>query len=93
MAKVDRIPDQWPLLMSDEMSARYLDISLTLFRAWVETGHLPVGRRLFGSAVVRWYREMIDAVMSREFGRPIANSEVVSLLDGEEAWERALNAA
>jgi hypothetical protein len=53
----------------------------------------PKGRRIFNSTVVRWHRETLDAVMSREFGRPITKSAVVSLLDGEDAWERALNAA
>jgi hypothetical protein len=93
MAKLDRIPDQWPLLMSDETSARYLDISLSLFRAWVDAGYLPEGRKLFNSTVVRWHREMLDAVMSREFGLPVTKNAAVSLQDGEDAWERALNAA
>jgi|UPI000480272C hypothetical protein len=93
MAKEDRNPDAWPLVMSDVLSARYLDVSLSLFRAWVEAGHLPKGRGPFDSTIVRWHRETLDAVMSREFGRPITKSAVVSLQDGEDAWERALNAA
>ena len=93
MAKTDRVPEQWPLVMSDQMSARYLDISLSLFRAWVDAGYLPKGRKLFNSTVVRWHRETLDAVMSREFGRPVTKNAAVSVLDDEDAWERALNAA
>ena len=93
MSKKDRIPQQWPLLMSDEMSASYLDVSLSQFRAWVDADHLPKGRNLFGSTVVRWHREALEAVMACQFGRPVQKSAAVSVQDGEDAWERALNAA
>jgi hypothetical protein len=91
MAKTDRIPDQWPLLMSDETSARYFDVSVSLFHLWVKAGHVPEGHRVFTSTVVRWHREALDALMNREFGRLIA--EGASAHDGEDAWDRALGAA
>jgi hypothetical protein len=68
MSKSDRIPDAWPLLMSDEMAARFCDLSLSQFRALVTAGKLPAGKAVFGTACTRWLRKDLETRILTEFG-------------------------
>ena len=90
MAKRDRIPDAWPALMSDMIAAAYLDMSLSQFRALVEAGMLPRGRKIWGTAMVRWRRAQLDAAINLEFGLP-ANNAPNSAVVGDE-WMEAIRA-
>ena len=92
MAKADRIPDAWPALMSDEMAAAFLDMSVGQFRVLVVAGHLPVGRKIANTSMVRWRREQLEAWINLEFGLPAKNSvAVLGAEDGNE-WMVASNA-
>jgi hypothetical protein len=88
MAKRDRIPDAWPALMSDVIAAAYLDISLSQFRALVETGRLPRGRKIWDTTMVRWRRAQLDAATNLEFELP-ANNACRSVAAGDEWMEAA----
>jgi predicted DNA-binding transcriptional regulator AlpA len=94
MAKTDRIPDAWPALMTDVTAAGFLDMSVSQFRALVEAGHLPKGRKICGTSMVRWRREQLLAWINLEFGLPAKNSRVSSPIeDDEDEWESAIRAA
>lgn len=67
MNKRDRIPNAWPFQMSDEMAARFCDLSLSQFRALVAADRLPVGKAVFGTACVRWLRQDLEARLLVEF--------------------------
>jgi hypothetical protein len=92
MAKIDRIPDAWPALMSDEMAARYLDFSVSFFRALVDSGKLPRGRGVWGSDAVRWRRDQLDAAINLEFGLPAKNALSPADTTGDD-WMDAIRAA
>lgn len=66
--------------------ARYLDISLSLFRRLVEEEILPRGREVFGSSCVRWRRVDLDGAIARDWGELTLSSAD----DGSE-WLRTLN--
>jgi hypothetical protein len=91
MAKFDRIPDAWPTLMSDAMAAQYLDFSVSQFRALVESGKLPAGRKVFGTDNVRWRRAQLDAAINLEFGLPAANAGALVTSVGDD-WMDAIRA-
>lgn len=78
MAKADRIPSAWPLLMSDEMSARFLDFSVSLFRKLVDDGVLPAGTTIPGTTLVRWRREDLENAVRLIFGLPAKNVDLPS---------------
>ena len=90
MAKIDRIPDAWPALMSDAMAAQYLDFSLSQFRALVADGELPAGQKVWKTESVRWRRAQLDAAINLEFGLP-ANNAPNSAVVGDE-WMEAIRA-
>lgn len=60
MSKSDRIPDAWPAQMSDVLSARYCDYSLSQFQAMVKSGRIEAGKTIPGSRLVRWHRSALD---------------------------------
>ena len=91
MAKIDRIPDAWPALMSDVMAARYLDFSVSFFRALVDSGKLPRGQEVWESDAVRWRRSQLDAAINLEFGLPAHNASSSAVAGGDE-WMDALRA-
>lgn len=94
MAKNDRIPDAWPALMSDAIAAAYLDMSVSQFRALVDADRLPRGRQVFGSAMVRWRREQLDAWINLEFGLPAKNAGAdLSVASDEDEWDKAIRNA
>ncbi|HWA82146.1 MAG TPA: hypothetical protein VG820_01840 [Fimbriimonadaceae bacterium] len=90
MAKKDRIPDQWPGLMCDELSARYLSMSVSMFRHLVNTGKIPKGRRVFDTTMIRWRRETLDAVRDQIGGLPLANP--ANAVGADDEWMAAINA-
>jgi hypothetical protein len=90
MAKRDRIPDQWPGLMCDELSARYLSMSVSMFRYLVNTGKIPKGRRVFDTTMIRWPRRTLDAVIDQIAGLPVS-SPANDVSFGDE-WMAAVNA-
>ena len=92
MAKTDRIPDAWPALMSDEMAAVFLDMSVGQFRALVEADRLPKGRKIADTSMVRWRREQLEAWINLEFGLPAKNPVAVSGADDGNEWMAAANA-
>jgi len=79
LRKTDRIPDAWPVQMSDLMAAAYCDLSLSQFRALVDADKLPGGRKIFGTVMVRWLKADLDRVILAEHGRKVdraGNAEV-----------------
>jgi hypothetical protein len=90
MAKRDRIPHAWPLIMSDAMAAAFLDMSVSQFRARVECGKLPKGRKVFDTELVRWRREDLENATALEFGLPARNIRLPAV-DGNE-WLEAVRA-
>jgi hypothetical protein len=60
VSKADRIPDAWPAQMSDTLSARYCDYSLSQFQAMVKDGRIEQGKTIPGSRIVRWHRTALD---------------------------------
>ena len=92
MAKIDRIPDAWPALMTDVIAAAYLDFSVSQFRALVEARMLPNGRKVWGTTMVRWRRAQLDAAINLEFGLPANKTSCPSDETGDE-WMDAIRAA
>ena len=90
MVKKDRIPDQWPRLMCDEISARYLSMSVSMFRRLVETGWIPKGQPVFDTKLIRWRRETLDAVIDRIGGIPMSSS--ANDIGAGNEWMAAINA-
>lgn len=68
MSKENRIPEAWPIQMSDAMAARYCDMSLSQFRSLVAQGKLPPGRKIFGTSMIRWLRRSIDNAIEAAHG-------------------------
>jgi hypothetical protein len=92
MAKIDRIPDAWPALMSDVMAAKYLDFTVSFFLALVDCGKLPPGRKVFDKEVVRWRRAELDAAINLEFGLPAGKTSSPADETGDD-WMDAIRAA
>jgi hypothetical protein len=90
MAKRDRIPDQWPALMCDETSARYLSMSVSSFRGLVSTGKIPEGKRVFETTMIRWRRKTLDAVIDQICGLPASNT--ANNDNSGDEWMAAINA-
>ena len=88
MAKADRIPSAWPLIMSDAMSAGFLDISVSQFRKLVDDGVFPGGTTIPGTTLVRWCREDLENAVRLIFGLPAKD---VGLPSGGE-WLEAVGA-
>jgi excisionase family DNA binding protein len=91
MAKQDRVPPAaWPALMSDVNAARYLDLADSTFHALIKAGRLPAGTKVWGTELVRWRREALDAAIALEFGLPTENG-VAPLAAGDD-WMEAIRA-
>lgn len=91
VAKRDRIPDAWPILMSDDIAARYLDMSKSMFLSLVRSKHLPGGKKFAGSSLVRWHRSALDDAVATLFGLLQPGDRRQSDSDGTD-WMEAINA-
>jgi hypothetical protein len=90
MAKADRIPSAWPLLMSDEMAASFLDFSVSMFRKLVDDEVLPKGTIIPKTTLVRWRREDLENAARLIFGLPAKSIDLASSTGSE--WLEALRA-
>ena len=90
MAKRDRIPNAWPLIMSDVMAAAFLDMSVSQFRKLVDDGVLPEGTTIPETTLVRWRREDLENRIRLIFGLPAKNVDLPSGAGGE--WLEAVGA-
>ena len=79
--------------MIDEMAAKYLDFSVSFFRALVEAGKLPAGQKVWETEAVRWRKEQLDAAINLEFGLPAGKTSGLTVVADEDEWERAIRAA
>ena len=77
--------------MSDVIAARYLDLSLSMFRKLVKEGHLPKGRRLWGKELIQWRREDLDAAIASASGTSVPQHVPIPMGGGQE-WLEAVNA-
>jgi predicted DNA-binding transcriptional regulator AlpA len=91
LAKIDRIPEAWPLLMSDVVSARFLDMSKSTFLSFVRSKRLPAPRKIAGSNLVRWHRDDLTATAAKMFGLVLPNDPHQSISDGSD-WMEAIDA-
>lgn len=80
--------------MTDVLAAAYLDMSVSQFRVFVDTGRLPKGRKIWETEMVRWRRAQLDSAINLEFGLPAKNGGAdLSVASDEDEWDRAIRNA
>ena len=95
MASAGQLPD-WPRMLTREMAAAYVGVSVDVFDDEVRAGQWPAGRpRGAKGGRLTWDRKLLDAAEDRRSGLlavPAGEEDVVDVVAAD-AWKERIRAA